>query len=222
MLARSSLGARLDGAHAACRASRKRGSARGTLFALHVRNTQAATRDDLTEKFMSSGSSGLSVDAVIRDHHASVVRFLRRRGASYEDARDLAQEAYVRLLKYEGSADIESPSAMLFRIAGNVATDHLRAAAQNRGPRHVDIEACDDEVASELPSAERELSAEQDVSAIDKAIAGLSPRCRRVFLLSRVEELTYAEIAERCGVSVKAVEKHVSRALRACSESMDA
>ena len=175
----------------------------------------------MTRKSASSGDDGLSVDAVIRDHHASVVRFLRRRGASHEDACDLAQEAYVRLLKYEGSADIDSPSAMLFRIAGNVATDHLRAAAQFRGP-HVAIEACADEVASELPSAERELSGEQNVSAIDRAIADFSPRRRRIFLLSRLEGLTYAEIAERCGVSVKAVEKHVSRALRACSESIDA
>src|SRR5688572_23965641 len=101
MLARSVVGARLDGAHAACRASRKHSSASGTLFALHARDTLATTRDDLTEKVSSSGDGGLSVDTVIRDHHASVVRFLRRRGASYEDARDLAQEAYVRLLKYE-------------------------------------------------------------------------------------------------------------------------
>jgi RNA polymerase sigma factor (sigma-70 family) len=169
---------------------------------------------------MNESSAGwdhasFSVDAVIRHHHASVLRYLRRRGASYEDACDLAQEAYVRLLKYEGASDIESPPAMLFRIAGNVAADHLRAIARHGGRQ---VELCDDDLESHEPSVERELSAEQHVTAIGNAIAALSPRCREVFLLSRVEGLTYEQIAAQLGVSIKAVEKHVSRALRTCTE----
>ena len=177
-----------------------------------------ATRTDVSENPASCDHAPFSVDTVIRHHHVSVVRFLRRRGASYEDACDLAQEAYVRLLKYEGASDIASPPAMLFRIAGNVVADRLRAAARRAG-RHVELD--DDELESHEPSAERELSAEQQVTAIDRAIAELSPRCRSLFLLSRVEGLTYEQIAARVGVSVKAVEKHVSRALRACAEGAE-
>jgi RNA polymerase sigma-70 factor (ECF subfamily) len=160
----------------------------------------------------------LSVGAVIRHHHASVVRFLRRRGASYEDARDLAQEAYVRMLRYEGTADLDSPPAMLFRIAGNVVADHLRSRAHRRRVRYVDVH--DDDLPCDGPSAERTLSAEQNVTAVDRAMAALSPRCRAIFLLSRVEGLTYGEIAARVGVSIKAVEKHVSRALRVCAQGL--
>jgi RNA polymerase sigma factor (sigma-70 family) len=160
----------------------------------------------------------LSTAIVIQAHHESILRFLRRRGASREDAFDMAQDAYVRFLKYEGATTIESPSAMLFRIAGNIAADHGRAATLRRRLRSFDADAYDAEIASENPSAERELAAEQIVAAVRLAIAALSPQCRNVFLLSRLDGLTYSEIAVRCQISTKTVEKHVSRALRVCAE----
>jgi RNA polymerase sigma-70 factor (ECF subfamily) len=163
----------------------------------------------------------LSAAAVIRSHHQSILRFLRRRGATSEDALDMAQDAYVRFLRYEGATTIESPSAMLFRIAGNVAADHGRTAAHRRQLRSFDADGFDTELASDEPSAERELAAEQIVSIVRMAIAALSPQCRTVFLLSRLDGLTYCEIAARCGISVKTVEKHVSRALRACTVARD-
>jgi RNA polymerase sigma factor (sigma-70 family) len=168
-----------------------------------------------------SGKAPLSAAAVIRRHHQSILRFLRRRGATSEDALDIAQDAYVRFLRYEGAMTIQSPSAMLFRIAHNVAADHGRAAVQRRQIRSFEAGGFDTELASEEPSAERELAAEQIVSIVRLAIAALSPQCRRVFLLSRLEGLTYCEIAARCGISVKTVEKHVSRALRACAVARD-
>lgn len=160
----------------------------------------------------------LSTATVIEAHHQSILRFLRRRGATPEDALDMAQDAYIRFLKYEGATTIESPSAMLFRIAGNIAADHGRAAALRRRVRSFDADAYDAEIASEHPSAERELAAEQIVTAVRLAIAALSPQCRNVFLLSRLDGLTYSEIAARCRISVKTVEKHVSHALRVCAE----
>jgi RNA polymerase sigma factor (sigma-70 family) len=158
----------------------------------------------------------LSTAVVVTSQHQSVLRFLRRRGATPQDALDIAQDTYVRFLRYEGVTGIESPAAMLFRIAGNVAADHGRAAALRGKTRSFD--AHDAEIASEHPSAEREVAAEQVLTAVRSAIAGLSPRCRTVFLLSRLDGLTYLEIAARCGISVKMVEKHVSHALRACVE----
>jgi RNA polymerase sigma factor (sigma-70 family) len=163
----------------------------------------------------------LSAAVVIRRHHRSILRFLRRRGATSDDALDMAQDAYMRFLRYEGATTIESPSAMLFRIAGNVAADHGRAAAQRRQFRSFDAEGFDNELASEEPSAERELAAEQIVSIVRMAVAALSPQCRTVFLLSRLDGLTYSEIAVHCNISVKTVEKHVSRALRACAMARD-
>jgi RNA polymerase sigma factor (sigma-70 family) len=191
----------------------RHGACRGS-----VSTCEAFVRDNDENE---SAKAPLSTAAVIRNHHQSILRFLRRRGASSEDALDMAQDAYVRFLKYEGATTIDSPAAMLFRIAGNVATDHGRAAAQRRRVRSFDADGFDAEFASEEPSAERELAAEQIVTIVRMAIAALSPQCRTVFLLSRLDGLTYCEIAVHCGISVKTVEKHVSHALRACAVARD-
>jgi RNA polymerase sigma-70 factor (ECF subfamily) len=170
----------------------------------------------MSENPQQNGQAPLSTAAVVRSHHQAVLRLLRRRGATPEDALDIAQEAYVRLFRYEGATGIGSPAAMLFRIACNLATDHGRAAAQRRRVRS--FETDDVEIASEQPSAERELAGEQSVAALRCAIAALPPQCRLVFLLSRLDGLTYAQIATRRRISVKTVEKHVSHALRVCAE----
>jgi RNA polymerase sigma-70 factor (ECF subfamily) len=171
----------------------------------------------VNERPKSTDRAPLSTAAVVQTHHQAVLRFLRRRGAAPQDALDIAQETYVRFLRYEGTTCIESPAAMLFHIAGNVAADHGRAAALRRRVRSFEGDAYDTEIESEHPSAERELAAEQIVTVLHLAIAALSPQCRNVFLLSRLDGLTYCEIASQCGISVKTVEKHVSHALRVCA-----
>jgi RNA polymerase sigma-70 factor (ECF subfamily) len=151
---------------------------------------------------------------VILAHHDSLIRFLRRRLSIAEDAYDVAQEAYIRMMKYEGSREIKSPSAMLYKIAVNVANDHGRAAMSRSAKDHLQID--DFELVSEVPSAERDLSAQQDLDILLEAIEELPPKCKQVFLLSRAQGMTYPEIGRHCGISVKMVEKQISRALAHC------
>lgn len=160
----------------------------------------------------------VSIQEVIRRHHSALIKYLRRRLSVAEDAEDVAQETYIRMMRYEGSSELKSPSAMLFRIAVNVANDHGRAAMARRSNRHTVIE--DVELASELPSAEREVLATQTLDLLLETIEQLPPKCKQVFLLSRASEMTYPEIAEHCGISVKSVEKHISRAIAACLEKV--
>ncbi|HEX5046598.1 MAG TPA: RNA polymerase sigma factor [Gammaproteobacteria bacterium] len=164
-----------------------------------------------------SGAS-VSVDEVFRRHHVSLVSFLRRRLRVPEDAFDVAQETYLRMLKYQGSREIESPASMLFKIAANAAIDHSRAAQSHRSTKHLPID--DVELVSEQPSAERSVSAAQSLELLTAAIDGLPPKCREVFLLSREHGMTYLEIAHRCAISVKMVEKHISHALLRCATEL--
>ncbi len=156
----------------------------------------------------------LSVHDTIRRYHDSLVRFLRQRLRVKEDAVDIAQEAYIRMLQYEGSQKIDSPSSMLFRIAINIATDQFRSEAARRVSGQVSID--DMELPSQQPSADREIAAAQDLEILYRAIDGLPPKCRQVFLLSRAQRMTYPQIAAHCGISIKMVEKHISRALEIC------
>ena len=71
-----------------------------------------------------------------------------------------------------------------------------------------------------LSSAEREIQARQDVELVYLAIEEMPPKCRQVFLLSRVRKMTHPEIARHCGISLKAVEKHISRGLAICAQKV--
>jgi RNA polymerase sigma-70 factor (ECF subfamily) len=107
---------------------------------------------------------------------------------------------------------------MLYRIAINVANDLGRYQVTRREADRRSLE--DVELICELPSAEREIQARQDVELLYQAIAELPPKCQQVFLLSRVRKMTYPEIARHCGISLKAVEKHISRALAICAQKV--
>ena len=164
------------------------------------------------------GQERLSIPSVIRRYHGSLLSFLRQRVRTAEDAADVAQEAYIRMLQYEGSQEIKSPSSLLFRIAINVANDLGRSDQV----RHVNDQCAFDgmDIESERATPERELSAEQDLNILFAAIEQLPPKCKQVFLLSRVECMTYPAIAQHCGISVKMVEKHISHALAVCVAKM--
>jgi RNA polymerase sigma-70 factor (ECF subfamily) len=160
----------------------------------------------------------LSVQDTIRRYHDSLIRFLRQRLRVKEDAADVAQEAYIRMMQYEGSTKILSPSSMLFRIAINVARDLGRAEAVRQVSDQVPLDGI--ELASPQPSAEREIAAAQDLNLLYDAIEHLPPKCRTVFLLSRAQRMTYPQIAAHCGISVKMVEKHISHALAICMKKV--
>src|SRR5215831_5359999 len=169
---------------------------------------------EATNLSMAAGE-GLSVQNVIRRYHDSLVRFLKHRLRVSEDASDVAQEAYIRMMHYEGSKEIQSAPSLLFRIAINVAHDLGRAEMSRRRSDHCSVD--DVELISDVPTPEREIAAEQDLELAYQAIAELPPKCQQVFLLSRVKRMTYPEIAAHCGISVKMVEKHISHALQICA-----
>lgn len=169
---------------------------------------------------VSVNNEVFSVCDVIKQSHNALIHFLQRKLRSPDDASDVAQEAYIRLMSYEGSKDVVSPSSLLFRIAINVANDLGRAGKVRRVADHCDIDGL--EFDSGVASPERMVSDCQQLDLLYKAIEQLPPKCQRVFLLSRVHNMTYAQIAEHCGISVKMVEKHISRALAICIEKTGA
>lgn len=182
-----------------------------------VTSEQAAAAGDIALSVERSYEA-LSVHQIIRQHHDALIRFLRQRLRVKDDAADVAQEAYIRMMQYEGARHIASPSSMLFRIAINVANDLGRAEQTQRVSDRLSLEAV--ELASEQPAAERQIAAEQDLHLLYAAIEQLPPKCRNVFLLSRVRRMTYPEIARHCGISVKMVEKHISHALAICMQKV--
>ncbi|MDX3926017.1 MAG: RNA polymerase sigma factor [Shinella sp.] len=149
---------------------------------------------------------------LFRLHSKELLRFLRRRGASEENAADLMQDAFVRLAGIEpaGGAAVTNPRAYLFRISRNLSIDHARTLAiQNRYMQP----GQPDDVADLTPSVETAIDFRQRVERLERVIAQLPERQREVFLLHKYEELSHSEIASRLGISKSMVEKHMIKAL---------
>ncbi|MBE1162435.1 RNA polymerase sigma factor [Dyella acidiphila] len=152
-----------------------------------------------------------SFEAFVRSQFRALVQFLRARTASEQDAEDAAQESMAKLLRYR---DSEPPSAwkqLLYRIAVNVAHDQFRVSLTHHRKEHVALDGLD--IAASDHDPEQRAVYEQQVARLSKAILELPPKCQRVYLLKRAHDLSHAQIAERCGISVKMVEKHLATAL---------
>jgi len=154
------------------------------------------------------------IDHLYRDHGAWLLGALRRRfgAAVSEIAEDLVQETYLRLAPQSGTAHIGHPRALLMRIASNLALDHFRR-------RSVDARALARLPPPAVPSPHQSAWPEA-VLVLREVIAGLPEPMRDVFVLSRFGGLTYEEIADHLGLSVKTVEWRMSRALAACADRL--
>jgi RNA polymerase sigma-70 factor (ECF subfamily) len=155
-----------------------------------------------------------TVEELARRHHAELLRILRARLRNDQDAADLAQEAYTRLLRYEGQFTGDELRRTLFRIASNLLTDHWRWHRLRGADTHLPIEELD--VESSEPSQDRRLEGEQQLARLEEIVLAMPRKRRAVFLLSRIQGLSNAEVARRCGISIKMVEKHVAIALAEC------
>lgn len=163
---------------------------------------------------MALDSNEHEFEEFFRRQHRSLVAYVSRRTATGADAEEIAQESCIKLLGY-GSIDTRPEKvwkALLYRIAANLAVDQHRKT--KRGPAYVDVRVHEDSLHCGLPEPYDFASAREELLAIRNTLMQISPRTRRIFLLSRAHEKTYREIATICGVSIKTVEKHVSRALR--------
>jgi RNA polymerase sigma factor (sigma-70 family) len=158
------------------------------------------------------------VDRIVADFGEDLLRFLSRRVHTAADARDLAQEAYVRLLRLDRKDLIREPQPYLFRVAANLLHElELKRRADAEGLRRWTEEHRLD---STGPSLERELEARTTGEQVARVLAELTPKCRAVVVLHRRDGMTYDEIAERIGISSSMVKKYLGIGLRHCRKRL--
>jgi RNA polymerase sigma factor (sigma-70 family) len=149
-------------------------------------------------------------------HDARLLRYLLRAWRKKDEVYDLRQETYARVYEAALTARPKSARSFLFTTAHHLMADRLRRE------RVVSIEAVADIDALNLSgdeiSAEQRVSARQELKLLALALDRLPPRCRKVMWLRRVEGLSQRDVAERLGVTVKAVEQQVSKGSRLLAE----
>lgn len=121
---------------------------------------------------------------------------------------DIVQEVFINLWERKSSAEILNLEGYLFRAIKYRLANHIRNLKFTR---------VHENVLSEIPytdSASRKMEFEDFRDELFQSIDNLPPRCRQIFLLSRVDHLSNAEIAEKFNISKRTVETHISNALK--------
>ena len=163
----------------------------------------------------------LAFRELVRRYERPVFSLVFRMVRDRETAEDLAQDAFVKVLNH---IDKYSPefkfSSWLFKIANNVAIDHLRKRRLDTisidGSPHAstasEVEATTLNLESEQESALDELEAKELGSAIEQAIARLRPEYRACIMLRHVEGRAYEEIAATLDLPLGTVKTYIHRA----------
>lgn len=157
---------------------------------------------------MSSNAADLS--QLLTDERLALVRWVARI-VGEPAAEDVAQKLYLRVQRIEDDPPIANKRSFLFRMARNLAIDHVRAE-QSREAVQAEAHAY---LWEDLSSAdpERDAIARAELARVMRAAAILPEPTKSIFRLHRFDGLKQSDVAARFGVSVTTVEKHVRRAL---------
>jgi len=167
---------------------------------------------------------------LVRRYERPVFSLIFRMVRDSAAAEDLAQDTFIKVLNHIDRYRPEFKlSSWLFKIANNVAIDHLRRrqvdTVSMSGSPHAgsaaEIEASTFDVASMGESALEEIESKELGSAIERAIATLRPEYRSCILLRHVEGRSYEEIAATLDLPLGTVKTYIHRARHQLREALD-
>jgi RNA polymerase sigma-70 factor (ECF subfamily) len=158
-----------------------------------------------------------SLEGLYAAHHGWLLQWLRRRMSADEAAADLAQDAFVRLLQKPQLPALEQPRAYLTRIANGLVINLWQRRSLERA--WLEVLASLPEAA--VPDEEQRQIALEALLQIDRMLDTLPARAREAFLLSQLDGLTYAAIAQRFGVVERTIKRDIVLAMAACLAVMD-
>lgn len=157
-------------------------------------------------------ASAQSLHELYRDHHGWLRGWLRQRLNNSADAADLAQDTFVRVLLARTAGTLQEPRHYLATVARGLVIDLYRRRSLEQA--YLEALALRPEVYA--PSAETRALILDSLLAIDRLLDGLGARTRAIFLAVQLDGLSYEKAAERVGVSVSTVRKHLARGLMHC------
>jgi len=155
------------------------------------------------------------IAALFTRHRGSLLWYLMRLIPNRDDAEEIAQEAFVRLLGVPHlETDARRARNYLFATATNLARDNYRRRTARAEGAHVPLD--DLQLEATDPKPERLVDAERGCGIVESALRDLPPRSRQAFLLYVREQMTYERIALVLGVSKKTIERDVALTVALC------
>lgn len=145
-------------------------------------------------------------------YYGRLVKLCRNRGCCLEDARDIVQEAHLRLFEYQRSARVWDVISLLRRIVINLAINHFHRVLSKpfafESAERLDRRGI---LVDPVPGPERTVAAEQQLDRVVALISAVSRRTCQIFIAQR-GGYSYEEIAKPFAVKPRTVEKHVATA----------
>ena len=154
---------------------------------------------------MAPGKSEF-VTHLFEEQATPLLRYLIARFKNADEAREIAQEAWLRIYRLENPEQLDNAKAFLFQTASNLSIDRIRRANLER--THAE------ESNSFTQSVEDTVDAQQRLRSIEAALFDLPQNCRQAFVMHRQHNMSYPVIADQLGVSTSMVEKYIIQALK--------
>ncbi|WP_186456757.1 RNA polymerase sigma factor [Sphingomonas suaedae] len=160
-----------------------------------------------------TGETGLA--QLLGEMRPDLLRFLLARQCDPAEVEDLLQELYVKLTSV-GTGPISHPRAYLYQMANNLLHDHRRRRRrqQERDDHWTRNRTGPDLETDAAPSPEQSAIARDELARVDRVIASMPGRTAQILRMYRLDGLSQRAIADRFGLSLSAVEKHLQRAYR--------
>lgn len=153
----------------------------------------------------------------VRAHDAALRAYLHGSfPAVRTEVEDVIQESYLRTWKARATQPILSARNFLFRVARNLALDMVRHNQASPIDRAADLDGLP--VVEDMPDAAEAASRQDRVALLAEAMLQLPGRCREVFILHKIKQLSRREVATRLGLSERTVEAQTARAVRRCAD----
>ncbi|HEY4124706.1 MAG TPA: sigma-70 family RNA polymerase sigma factor [Rhizomicrobium sp.] len=154
---------------------------------------------------------GMTPRELFDRYRPALYAYFLRRTRQHADAEDLTHDVFLRLSRLDPATEIHNIEAFIFQTAVNLLRDRARRDFAHRDV--TELLPTDPEPATGEPTPERVLEAKVELKRVMDALGALSEKTRHIFILRRLEQMKCEDIASFYGISISAVEQHITKAL---------
>lgn len=170
----------------------------------------------MSEPFLHKSFDKTLFEKLFKEHFQLLCIFAKQYVGDADTAQDICQKVFITLWEKRESINLKkSIKSYLFTSVKNRCLNHIRDHKKFRS-KVLDLDCG----AFDLFTEEEHLEVEDLKEKIDKALEKLPEKCRKVFEMSRFQNMKYKEIAEELGIAQKTVEAHISKAMKILREDL--
>jgi RNA polymerase sigma factor (sigma-70 family) len=162
-----------------------------------------------------TGINQIEFDQIFEDWYYPIRNFIYYKTGDIQIAEDIAQDTFLKIWEKKEAIKIQNVKSLLYKIANNLflnSEEHKKVVYKFVN----DFDVIEYSVAADF-----ELEMKEFDKQLQLSLADLDEKKRTVFLMNRIDDLTYNQIAQSLGLSVKAVEKRMGKALSFLKERLD-